>query len=250
MSEFTVTEPGFYGKLPVYGDFIQKRLPRDFIAPWDDWLQAGISAIKSQLADQWLTHYLNCPAWQFVLGDGVCGEQACAGVTIPSVDKVGRYFNFTLACMLPHGTAPSRFMVRHHGWLQALEDLALTILSDEFDQEQIDEALAQLELPDVTDLASRPEFEPSDTGAHLTFSGTLASTVMTEALLEELVLQRTGGRYGLLLLTGSSQVAPQLVISAEMPDVEQFLKLMIGRDVEEAPDELSGDQVLDEFLSG
>jgi type VI secretion system protein ImpM len=244
-----ITDPGFYGKLPVYGDFIQKRLPRDFIAPWDDWLQVGIAAIKSRLPDQWLGYYLNCPAWQFVLGDGLCGEQACAGVTIPSVDRVGRYFNFTLVSLLPRGTAPARFMARHDAWLQNLEDLALTILGDELDQDQIDEALARLGPPDMADLEERPRVEDAETGLQLTFSDIRVSAVMKEALLDELVRRTTGDRYGMWLLTGSSQVAPQLIVSTEMPGVEQFLDLMMGRDPAPDTEEASGDEVLNEFLS-
>ena len=44
------SEPGFFGKLPVYGDFIHKRLPRDFITPWDDWLQVGLAAALGEIA--------------------------------------------------------------------------------------------------------------------------------------------------------------------------------------------------------
>jgi len=34
--------PGFFGKLPVFSDFVGRRLPRSFLDPWDSWLQQGI----------------------------------------------------------------------------------------------------------------------------------------------------------------------------------------------------------------
>jgi len=74
-----IIELGFYGKLPVYGDFIQKRLPQNFINPWHEWLQTGMLACRELDPESWLSFYLNCPAWCFVLGSGICGEQAVAG---------------------------------------------------------------------------------------------------------------------------------------------------------------------------
>ena len=45
-------EVGIYGKLPSHGDFLQRRVPPEFLTPWDDWLQAGIAASRSALADR------------------------------------------------------------------------------------------------------------------------------------------------------------------------------------------------------
>jgi type VI secretion system protein ImpM len=42
------SELGFYGKLPTYGDFIQKRLPQDFINPWHEWLQVNMLAVREK----------------------------------------------------------------------------------------------------------------------------------------------------------------------------------------------------------
>ena len=42
--------PGFYGKLPSIGDFVSRRLPSDFIRPWDQWLQETLYLSKKELA--------------------------------------------------------------------------------------------------------------------------------------------------------------------------------------------------------
>ena len=114
-------ELGFYGKLPTYGDFIQKRLPSDFINPWHEWLQTGMVTCRERDPEGWLTYYLNCPAWSFVLAAGICGQQAVAGVTIPSVDRVGRYFNFTMASILPADVVPMVFASTQSDWFEGLE---------------------------------------------------------------------------------------------------------------------------------
>ncbi len=83
---------GFYGKLPVVGDFVSRRLPNEFIKPWDGWLQSAIAASREELGDEWLNSYLTSPIWRFLLSPGVCGNKAVAGIMMPSVDRVGRYY--------------------------------------------------------------------------------------------------------------------------------------------------------------
>ena len=88
---------GFYGKLPARGDFVSRRLPRSFVEPWDAWLQQGFASSRDHLGDGWLEAYLTSPIWRFVLAPGVCGPAGVAGVVMPSVDSVGRYFPLTIA---------------------------------------------------------------------------------------------------------------------------------------------------------
>src|SRR5512139_3843786 len=93
--------PGWYGKIPNLGDFASRRLPSRFIVAWDDWLQRALASSRAQLGGQWLDLYLTSPVWRFLLMPGVCGSAAWAGVLMPSVDRVGRYFPLTIALELP-----------------------------------------------------------------------------------------------------------------------------------------------------
>ena len=88
---------GFYGKLPSQGDFLTRRLPWEFTAAWDDWLQQGMLASREALGERWLELYLSAPIWRFQLAPGVCGPLGWRGVFFASVDRVGRYFPLTLA---------------------------------------------------------------------------------------------------------------------------------------------------------
>ena len=88
---------GIFGKIPAHGDFIERQLPRSFLTPWDEWLQRGIASSKELLGNQWLEIYLTSPIWHFCASPGVIDEKAWAGILMPSVDSVGRYFPLTVA---------------------------------------------------------------------------------------------------------------------------------------------------------
>lgn len=138
---------GFYGKLPSHGDFLSRRLPRQFIEPWDHWLQDCVAASREQLGKRWLDTFLFSPIWQFGLPPGLCGEDAWAGVLMPSVDKVGRYFPLTLAAKVKTTELRPLFDPAC-GWFDALTQLALSSLEYGFDLQRFDLDLEQLCLHD------------------------------------------------------------------------------------------------------
>src|SRR5690242_5843652 len=97
---------GWYGKLPSLGDFAGRRLPSIFVEPWDGWLASGMSAWRES-DEEWLQAFLSAPASRFALGPGVPFDLSpgYAGVLVPSVDRVGRYFPLTVA--RPRGESES-----------------------------------------------------------------------------------------------------------------------------------------------
>lgn len=138
--------PGFYGKLPGLGDFVARRLPADFIQPWDLWLRESLAASQGQLGEDWLDTYLTSPLWRFVLSPGLAGQRAWAGVLMPSVDRVGRYFPLTLACPLVDGIDLIGLLTQPE-WFERAEALALTGLDDDWAIERFDAHLLALGLP-------------------------------------------------------------------------------------------------------
>jgi type VI secretion system protein ImpM len=151
---------GFYGKLPSQGDFVTRRLPWEFTAAWDDWMQQGMLASRDALGDRWLELYLSAPIWRFQLAPGVCGPLGWRGVFFASVDRVGRYFPLTLAfasapgARAGQGVAPSLAVDEAH-WFAA-EEAALAGL---------DPALAIDEFERALQLLAEPAAQPSDPGA-------------------------------------------------------------------------------------
>lgn len=159
-----VERPGFHGKVPSRGDFVSRCLPPGFAAPWDEWLQRLIRASRARLGSDWLAAWLEAPVWHFALGRDIAGPARCFGVLIPSVDRVGRHFPFTiLGLARPDGAALSR-------WTLRAEALALAALDDAFDPDRLEEELAILGAPGDPGSGplSDPENWPAAAGAAIT----------------------------------------------------------------------------------
>lgn len=143
--------PGWYGKLPTLGDFASRRLGPDFIEPWDLWLGDGLSAHREALGDGWLDAYLQSPVWRFVLMPDVlkppAPQRALAGVLMPSVDRVGRYFPLTVVVSLPRVPRRAAEIEQLLGWLHQLEDLAADAMHDDWTVEQLEDELARCPKP-------------------------------------------------------------------------------------------------------
>jgi type VI secretion system protein ImpM len=126
-----VIEIGFYGKVRTHGDFVGHGLPADFVAGWDAWLQRGMLAARERLGDDWLRHYLGMPLWRFALQRGVIGRFAYAGVLMPGIDAVGRYFPLVIACRMD-ASALIAWLRDESAWYEQAAELALSTLDERF----------------------------------------------------------------------------------------------------------------------
>jgi type VI secretion system protein ImpM len=141
-------ETGWYGKLPVNGDFVTRRLPAAFIEPWDTWLNAMLAGSRERLGAGWRAAFLSAPAWRFVLAPGVIGLQGWAGLIVPSVDSVGRYFPLTVASGLTaRSIDPVATLVRAHNWYAEVEPVVSIALSPEAELGTFDAQLANRRFP-------------------------------------------------------------------------------------------------------
>ncbi len=130
--------PGFFGKLPARGDFVGRRLDQAFRTGFDDWLQRSIATSKRQLGRP------GCRPTSTPRSGASCSAPACAaslptaGVMMPSVDRVGRYFPLVLAAQLPGCLSPGTLFHSGRAWFDAAEQLILTSLDDDFDFDSFD----------------------------------------------------------------------------------------------------------------
>jgi len=136
---------GYYGKAPCRGDFLRSGLSPDLVSAWDAAMQALMVAGRETLGDRWQGCYLSAPIWRFAVSPGMVGPRACAGIVMPSVDKVGRQFPLCLGCELESS-----------GWeafcalsplFERLEAAALAMLEDDATPDALDTALAALPTP-------------------------------------------------------------------------------------------------------
>ena len=134
--------------MPSLGDFISRRLPAEFIVPWDTWLQEAIAVSRNQLGEQWNEIYLTSPIWRFVLMPGVYGNtEMWAGILMPSVDKVGRYFPLTIAIKIESSSGMVQTVLAAQKWYAAMEQVALSALDFNISPDALDNRLAQYPFP-------------------------------------------------------------------------------------------------------
>ena len=214
---------GFYGKVPSHGDFLQRRLARDFVEPWDLWLQGGVTASRNALGAAWLDIYLTSPLWRFALPAGVCGRTGMVGLMMPSVDRVGRYFPFTIAAPLSDGILPAALTLADPVWFEQAETIMLTALEDGFDLEAFESALAALALPKIPSAPRR--LAPGPLGWH----ASLDAANRVEALLPALITERIGEMASLWWTQGSRAVAPSLIACPGLPSAAGFAAFLDGR---------------------
>lgn len=223
---------GFYGKLPGKGDFLTRQLPRQFVDVWDDWLQSGMNTAKQVLGDEWLQAYLTSPLWRFVLPPGTCGESAWAGVMMPSMDRVGRYFPMTVATELTPPVSPVTVAVSCDAWFESVENTLLEALDNEaldidlfageLESNQIDGHAVQLP---TLDFAGVDRGVRSPLGEDLNIANALLG--VTIGVLDD-SLASSGVWWG----RGSERIAPSLVFCRGLPSPERFPAMLDGRWVE------------------
>jgi type VI secretion system protein ImpM len=141
---------GWFGKIPALGDFVSRRLPPEFIEPWDEWLSEELFGAQERLGEDWLESYLKAPIWRFALMPGALDDRHWFGILMPSVDRVGRQFPLTFAASFaPDIEALAR-------WWSALIEVALRAKERDCDAEALECALFAAPAREHSDQADEP----------------------------------------------------------------------------------------------
>jgi type VI secretion system protein ImpM len=228
------TDIGFFGKLPSHGDFIRRRLPDSFVNTWDEWLQRCIAESRAQLEADWLKVYLTSPVWRFVLCEGVAGAATFAGVVLPSVDRVGRYFPLTIAVELPSNVPPVAITIRGRQWFRMVESLALQALEAEnfdLDRFEADLQASGSELHEVEGrcfVSLEAEFPQPERQWRLPVE---SSDRVAAALIDPLMacVARSLRPMSLWWTDGSDHVRPSCLLMRMLPDPARFSAMLDGR---------------------
>ncbi|MFO1434489.1 MAG: type VI secretion system-associated protein TagF [Candidatus Competibacteraceae bacterium] len=218
-----VTIPGFFGKLPACGDFVSRQLPRSFLDPWDQWLQTAIFHSRQQLGEDWLACYLRSPLWCFLLSAGLCGQPAYAGVLMPSIDRVGRYYPLVIAAPLPARCNPLALLTAP--WFEAAAQIALAGLDEQIDLETFATQVEALGLPDT-----RPARYPDAPAWHCPLdSGDPAALAGFICDLAGGLLERCASPYSIWWGSGSPpRITPCLLLCQGLPAPDRFAALLAG----------------------
>lgn len=219
---------GLYGKLPAYGDFISRNLPPTFVNPWDEWLQHFISGSQEQLGETWLNIYLTSPIWRFVLSPGVIDNNMWAGIMMPSVDRVGRYFPISLVQPFDLKINPVKFVLKQKAWFEALEEPCLSALNGAIDADELVELLGEVKIaasesyPPTINLGERGPMifgsNPDDEEMQFTLP-----YMLNAALASSL------SSYSLWQTSGSELISPLLFNCQGLPPIAGLTSMLDGK---------------------
>ena len=227
MASGTETAPGYHGKLLAKGDFVTRRLPRGFLDPWDSWLQDVVGGSRARMGEAWLDAYLTSPIWRFALSAGLCGEGAAAGVLMPSVDRVGRYFPLTIVALLANGVDLPAIPVAAAAWFGKAEELVRSALADVFDFEAFDAQVAALGAPAAGELAAAVVTE-AELGIRVAIPSADAVDAAYRRIAERF-LSTSYPRCSLWWTSGSEDVAATFIACNGLPSAEGFAAFLDGR---------------------
>jgi type VI secretion system protein ImpM len=227
---------GYFGKIPVSGDFVSRGLPRTFVDPWVDWLNKALARSREQLGNRWLDCYLTSPIWCFVLPSQICGDGSWAGVLMPSVDRVGRYFPFTLAAQLPQRISVFSVVVSAGDWFKQAEKLAVSALDDAFQLEALEKQLQILGAPEAHTNgpgigSETPACDPrSESGLHFSLGSseqpdwsTLAPHLLSELLASDSLWWTAGSN------SAECHIDPALIICQGLPPIRGTTAMIDGQ---------------------
>ena len=230
-------EVGLYGKLPSHGDFLRRRIADEIVTRWDGWLQSAIAASRRILGERWLEIYLTSPAWRFSCEAEVCGPSPMAGVIVPSVDRVGRYFPLTLMWQIPEELAPLSVAMLCNSWFEAAERHVIeTLAQSEVHFEEFDARVVALgEQLDTLCATQRVRLDSHDAEA-VTSTGAMWQIPLGDpSRLSEVFSQLLHHRLrvscaplALWWTEGSAMVAPCSLLTPGLPAEDHYAALLGG----------------------
>jgi type VI secretion system protein ImpM len=227
MAEAVGPACGWFGKVPLLGDFSARRLPPAFVQRCDEWLSRGLQASHAQLGEQWLHSYLSAPIWRFAWSPGIAGPHWWMGVMMPSVDNVGRYFPLVIAQAAAHVPDSGQDQQALQRWMQHVTEAAMATLRPETTVEAFEAQLAAapawqgeppVGMPTLRRLIGRDRYDGS---AQQTLSGWIegvANTSLHEQVIGQSLWWLPDNGHG----TGSFSMGPGL------PGADQFVELLHG----------------------
>jgi type VI secretion system protein ImpM len=226
---------GWYGKIPGTGDFITRRMPSAFSESWDRWLQAAIAGSRDRLGARWRDSYLSMPIWRFVFSPGVVTPSAWAGIVVPSVDAVGRYFPLAVASGLPSASLDLvRTLLGAESWFAEMESIALAAIAPGADASAIDAAIVQK--PFRSEWLCQPEGRDETVPirgakAQMLWVPLAASSTASPGEVLELA-HRLAEPCGVWLAEESELFGRCMLLCEALPPGEQYCAMMDGRWIE------------------
>ena len=219
---------GYYGKLPITGDFINRDLSHHFVHRWDNWLHDNLSFYKQHYQDAWLQYYLNSPVWRFLLLPSTIDNNAYIGIMGPSVDSVGRYFPMTIAAPVKVRQISPLFSPAFQTVYSELEGVFFQYLNS---TQNASVASFHQELQDISTTfqqllnAIQADPLPGSLDSHrfvISDQSDIAGAVSSLWLMQ---LVETHAGKTLWWSNGSNSIEPSILVNNSLPDKHQFIEM-------------------------
>ncbi|MGD8175034.1 type VI secretion system-associated protein TagF [Marinimicrobium sp. ARAG 43.8] len=218
---------GIFGKLPAHGDFIHRDLSTQCINVWDGWLQGVMGTMREQLGDHWLDVYLTSPVWRFALSPGVIDSHLWFGISLPSVDRVGRYFPFTVLCAAQSRLPATAALANNNAWFESVESLALSALEGQLRLDAMAGQMSEIS-PNVSS-AYQPGNESSATQQILPLIDEKSPVASVYPYMLDEALRLTAPSYSLWTTRGSDRVESCVLTSSGLPSVASVVSMYTGQ---------------------
>ena len=222
---------GFFGKIPLTGDFLHRRMSSVFMNRWDEWLKINILHSQNTLGERWLPVYSQSPMWRFCIAPGIIDDKAYIGIMIPSVDSVGRYFPLTVVQAVDIKAIPFILSAKANQWFQQIEDLLLDLLEGyEPDLQDFDTKITALQAEWVESLPSIAAGVASMDGSYnLQLEASSADSMnhsLSSLMLQNLLDSKKS--FTFWWNEGSQAYQPNILFSDKLPMKDHFCALLDG----------------------
>ncbi len=219
---------GLFGKLPAHGDFVHRDLPANFTNLWDEWLQRFVGGSQEQLGENWLDIYLTSPIWRFVLSPGVIDEHMWAGVLLPSVDRVGRYFPFSVVTKIQVQTNPLEFISLHMPWYEGVEELCLRALDGQIAIDALLEEVNSLGFNEASPYYRSGSIDPK-AGIIVDMDFEEQSPAAVFPYMLEAFISSALASYSVWATSGSERLNPCAFVCQGLPQIRGVAAMMDGQ---------------------
>ncbi len=214
-------QPGFFGKIPMRGDFVGRRIDGHLRQTLDQWLSASITASRKALGQDWSDAYHHAPLWRFVLTAGIVGSEPIAGILMPNADNFGREFPLVIAVEVTGCAQPLKLIRSAEAWFSAAERAGLSSHGDGADLDAFDGRVLAL---------GQPVFESDRAAVAQRFAyGDEVEEARGYAGVMESTLGARQDGMSVFWTRGGGGVPPSMLHHRGLPPPERFAALLDGQ---------------------
>ncbi len=214
---------GWFGKLPVIGDFAGRGLPSALREQVHAWCAQGMGCLTDRHGETWKAAFQLAPVWHFAMNANIWDARPLTGCMAPSMDRIGRC-SPVVALRSVGGARMAECLPPQSRWLFRVENLLRHLVQGALDADAI-----QAELEAALKADSRQK-EEGDSAADILSDLGISTGQETDWFswpdLAERFCERKGRSFW--WAEPSPQQPPRQIIHNGAPDDDLFELLMTG----------------------